>query len=594
MFKMGLALIILFSLLLTNMPLTPAHSAIAPTVEVSTDRSTYSIGDRVVIGVWVSEEASVTIRVFTPAGTVTYNVGTVSYGYWYTFTANGLTSVPGTCTVQASASFPGWGGATYTASTIFYVQGPPFDFSLSLSPTSKTVEQGGTASFQILVTYSSPAYSGVTITFDVSGLGQGMKWRLGTSDDLYISTSTDTPPQAYTITVIGNARGITRQATAILTVVPRFDFSITVNPSVQTVNIGDKASYTVAVNLLSGTPAEVSLNVSGLPADLKYAFSPQTGTPTFTSILTIDASGASTEANYTLTISASSKGFSKVVTATLSVKREDFTITCPVNRTSVRKGQNATLTFDLKPLGRFDETVVLTVSGIPEGATPILTVPSGKPPFTSQLIVKTGSSVKVGEYTVVVKASGKGKTHSSTVALRIDKMASSLEISVGQGWLGILLEEFEISGIMKPPVEGSEVDLIYHGPGEKTVTRKTRVDREGRFKDLYSPDELGNWTVRAMWLGNDDVEGSSSNRVTFQKTSILPAPLSNKMILVVAAALAVISAVATFVHRRRRIPRVPHIEPQLLVCPKCGARVGAEDLFCSSCGEIVRKPQPTA
>jgi len=592
--RVGLTIILLLSLLLTHMSFTPAHSAVAPTVEVSTDRSTYSIGDRVVIGVRVSEDASVTIRVFTPAGTVTYNLGTIGYGYWYTFTASGLTSVLGTCTVEAAASFPGWGGATYTASTIFYVQGPPFDFSLSLLPTSKTVEQGGTASFQILVTYSSPAYSGVTINVNVLGLGQGMGWRLGTSDDLYISTSKDTPPQSYTISVIGNARGITRQATAILTVVPRFDFSLTVNPSVQTVSIGGKTSYTVTVNLLSGSPATVSLNVSGLPSELKYVFSPQTGTPTFTSILTVDASGASNEGNYTLTISASSRGTSKVATATLSVMREDFTITCSVNRTSIRKGQKATLNFDVKPLGRFDETVTLTVSGIPDGATSMLTVPSGKPPFTSQLIVEAGPSVKVGEYMFSVRASGKGKTHSSTVALRIDKMASSLELSVGQSWLGILLEEFEVSGIMKPPVEGSEVDLTYHGPGERTVTRKASVDREGRFRDSYSSDAPGNWTVMASWPGNSDVEGSSSSKVTFQKTSILPAPLSNKLIIAAVAALAAISSVAFLARRRRRISKPSHVGPQLLVCPKCGAEVGVEDIFCSSCGEIVRKPEPAA
>ncbi|MGQ9543850.1 MAG: zinc-ribbon domain-containing protein [Candidatus Bathyarchaeia archaeon] len=579
---------LLLSILLIASPIIPAYSAMAPTVEVTTDRSIYNIGDSVVIAVRVSEDASVKVLVSTPAGTVTYNLGSVGYGYWYTFTASGLTSVPGTYTVQVAASFPGWGGATYTASTLFYVQGPPFDFSISLSPASKTVEQGGTASFQILVTYSSPAYSGVVINVKISGLGPGMGWRLGTSDDLHISTSPTTPAQTYTIVLVGTARGISRQTTAILVVVPRFDFSLTVNPQVQTVSIGEKTSYTVTVNLLSGSPAVVSLNISGLPAELKHIFSPQTGTPTFTSILTLDATSASTEANYTLTISASSRGASKVATVTLSVKREDFTLTCPVKQTSVRKGQKTSLNLDVKPLGRFDEIVDLTVLGMPDGVTSTLTVSSGKPPFASELMVEAGPTAKVGKYVITIRAAGKGKTHSLTVALNINKMASSLEISLGQGWFG----DFTVTGTMKPPVEGSEIDLIYHGPGEKTVTRKTHVDREGRFKDVYSPDESGNWTVVAIWLGNEDVESSSSNKISFQKTSYLPAFLSNQLVLIIIAAAVAVSAIGGVFLRRRRTFRPSHVEPQLSICPKCGAPVGNDDLFCSSCGEIVRKPEP--
>lgn len=93
-----------------------------------------------------------------------------------------------------------------------------FDFGLSLSPSSVSVKQGGTASFKILLTYSDPSYSGTVINVQVTGLGSGMNWQLTQAGDLTITTTSTTPTGSYMIVVTGSAMGVTHQTTATLVV----------------------------------------------------------------------------------------------------------------------------------------------------------------------------------------------------------------------------------------------------------------------------------------------------------------------------------------------------------------------------------------
>ena len=561
---------------------------IAPTVEVATDRSTYNMGESIVIAIQVSEAASVTIYIATSAGTLTYNLGSISPGYWYSFTASGITTVPGTYTIKAVASFPGWGGAQYSSSTAVYVQGAPFDFTIALSPATQTVEQGGTVTYKIQITYSDPAYGGTTVTVQVIGLGSGMNWLLGADNELRVSTSPITPTGTYTITMVGVARGVSHQTTATITVVPRFEFSVQISPSTQTVGVGDKTSYTVTVGLVSGSASTVSLSLAGLPSGLTHTFSPQTGTPPFTSTLTVDASTAESEGTYSVAVTATSGSVYRTAAATLVVRKEDFDITASPNIIAVEKGQKATFNLDVRPVGFFDQTVTLAVTGLPSGASSTFTVPSSKPPFTSGLVVDVPVSTPVGNYSLIVDATGRGRTHSAKVILNVERKKSSLEISVSQGWLG----DVTVKGSIKPTVENAEITLSYRGPEDKEITRKATTSSDGSFKDSYTPETLGNWTVTAKWLGNDEYEMTASQTQRFQKKSLipmLPASLSSERNLVLLIALAVI-VIATAVIISKRRGRKAAVRPQVTVtCPKCGFANKQEDSFCANCGSSLKQ-----
>ena len=139
--------------------------------------------------------------------------------YWLTL--SGVTVAPGTYAVRVEV----WViDLLYVGSTSFSVSSAPggsgFDFTIALFPSSQTVEQGGTATFRILLTYSSPAFAGTKITIQMTGLGPGMRWRL-VGNSIQILASSTTPTGTYTIILIGSARGVAHQASALLVVVPK-------------------------------------------------------------------------------------------------------------------------------------------------------------------------------------------------------------------------------------------------------------------------------------------------------------------------------------------------------------------------------------
>lgn len=560
----------------------------APTVDVATDRSTYSIGDAVVVAVQVSEEATVAAYIVTPYGTTyTIDFGTISYGSWHSVPATGLTSTTGTYTIQAKAYFTSW-GTTETASTYFYVQGPPFDFKISISPASNAVEQGGAATFQLSAEFSDPYYSGTVISIDqVTGLGAGMSWRR-TGNVLSISTTENTPVGTYTVVVTGSAGGLIRQASATLTVAPSFDFSVSISPTTQTVTIGDKTSYTVNVNLVSGTPASVSLSISGLSNDLSYTCSPPTGTPAFTSTLTIDASAATSEGSEAITVTGSSGKVSRTAKATLVVKKEDFTLTASPTVATVKKGQKASFTLDVNAIGGFNQPVTFTVSGLPSGANPTFSVPSAKPPFRSDMTIDVSTPTPVGNYTLTIEGAGGGKTRSVTVSLTVEKKMSTLEISVGRGLLG----DVTVSGFLKPIVENAEVTLSYRGPEEKELTRKAGVDSDGAFKDTFSPDPPGNWTVTAKWPGNDEYDASASQTESFtsQKGINMETLLSFPYFMIpLVVAVVIVSTIAILIRRHRAKSRIAQPNVKTNTCSRCGTPVAPGDIFCPNCGSSINE-----
>lgn len=567
-------------------------------VRIQTDSSVYTVGDPVGIMITVSDPADVTIIIITPAGTVSRNIGTVLPGVSYTGTITGVTTVPGSYTIRAEALMGGIMVVDSTSFTVVAGGGGGFDFSLSLSPAALTVEQGETAHFRILLTYSSPAWSGTVVTIQVTGLGPGMRYSSTMAGDLNIYTSSTTPTGTYTITVIGTARGVTHQASALLTVVPKgagatptpgFDFSVSISPSSQTVRIGDKASYSITVSLVSGAASSVSLSLSGLPSDLTYSFSPQSGTPTFSSTLTVDASAAPSTGTYTFTVTAQGGGVSKTATATLIVEEApDFMVSASPSSSSVKQSEETSFNVAINPVGGFDKPVTLAVSGLPVGASSMFTVPSGKPPFTSTLIVETASETPKGVYSLTIDATGGDKTHSATVTLIVEekpRQKSSLTISAASKG-----GKVTVSGSLSPPVEGAEVTLTYHGPNGEVITRKAIVSPDGTFRDVYSPESPGEWTVTASWSGNDEylATASQGESFTIQRGFDISTFVSNPTnLLLIIVALAAIATIAIVARKRGGPP--PQLRPVMTACPNCGATVKPEDTFCPNCGKALKR-----
>ena len=106
-----------------------------------------------------------------------------------------------------------------------------------------------------------------------------------------------------------------------LTIDPPPDFTMTAAPGTQYVEPTGSAAYTVSVTPLYGFNQEVSLSMSGLPANITGTFSPASLTAPYntTSTLRVTSAGAAPGTTATLTLTGTGGGVSKTAAVDLTV-----------------------------------------------------------------------------------------------------------------------------------------------------------------------------------------------------------------------------------------------------------------------------------
>jgi len=197
------------------------------------------------------------------------------------------------------------------------------DFSLSASPASRALVQGGGTSYTATVT-GGAGFAG-SVALSVSGLPAGATGLFspasistsGTST-LGVSTSTSTAPGSYPLTITATSGALTH--TANVTLVVSGDFSVSVAPASLTVSRGSNGSYSVTVTPGSGFTGAVGLSVTGLPRRTSASFSPATITGSGTSTLTVSTNRKSPTGTFTLTITATSGGLTHSQQVTLTLR----------------------------------------------------------------------------------------------------------------------------------------------------------------------------------------------------------------------------------------------------------------------------------
>ncbi len=197
------------------------------------------------------------------------------------------------------------------------------DFSLSASPSSRTIVQGAGTTYTATVT-ANTGFSG-TVSLSVSGLPAGASASFSPasistsgSSSLSVSTSSTTPPGSYPLTVTATSGTLVH--TAGVTLVVSGDFTVSVTPSSATVARRSGVSYSVTITPGSGFTGAVSLSVSGLPRRTNASFNPASITTSGISTLTIGTNKNTPTGTFTLTITATSGGLTHSVQVTLTVQ----------------------------------------------------------------------------------------------------------------------------------------------------------------------------------------------------------------------------------------------------------------------------------
>jgi uncharacterized membrane protein len=227
---------------------------------------------------------------------------------------------PGTYTLMIT----GTSGSLTRNATVTLVVDPP-SFDLSVSPSSRTITQGGSTTYTVNIV-RAPGFTGV-VTLSVTSLPAGAAGTfspiVGDSSTLTVATSGSTPTGDSQTTIVATSGSVSRLATVTLVVSPagQPDFSLNASPLSQTVTQGGSTTYTIDIVWIKKVTAAVVLSVSGLPAKVAGTFSPIFED---SSTLTVTTAGTTPTGNYPLTITGTSGSLTRTASVELVINLEDL------------------------------------------------------------------------------------------------------------------------------------------------------------------------------------------------------------------------------------------------------------------------------
>ena len=304
---------------------------------------------------------------------------------------------------------------------------------ISATPSTKTVAQGQTVTYQISVTASD--YSG-TVQLSLSGLPSGAMYSFNPAQGtppfnsiLTIATSSSTPTGTYTITIKGTGTDVSNQTTVKLKVVKPAAFTLSLTPSTLSIKQGKSGTTTIKVNPVLGYNKKVTISVINAPSGVTVTFSTNPVTPGGSTTATIHVSSSATPGTYPVIFSGVGEdGKQATTTLTLTIIEVpfDFTVEVSPKTITVDEGEDAIVTIQVNLVSGQAKPVTLTVTGLPSGATYSLSTTTVTPPGSSILTIKT-TGLK-GNYTITVK--GKYGSIEKTDTFKLKVEAFDFEITV--------------------------------------------------------------------------------------------------------------------------------------------------------------------
>ena len=303
-----------------NLTVTPA-----PNYTLSANPSSLTITQ--------SGQATTTISI-TPSsgfsGSITLSASGLPSGVTAAFSPNPATS-SSTLTLTASATaatgtvtvtITGTSGTLTNTATLSLTVNPPVQsFSLSASPNSVTITQGGTSGKSIITITPVNGFSG-NVTLAPSGLPKGVTASFNpdpatATSTLTLTASTTAKKGKAMVTITGTSGSLSATTTLTLMVDGLGGFKLTDSPSTVTVAQGSSGTSTITIVPTGGFHQEVTLSASGLLSGVTASFS--TNPTTSTSTLTLTVSGSTPTGQSTISITGASGSLSNEVGLSLRV-----------------------------------------------------------------------------------------------------------------------------------------------------------------------------------------------------------------------------------------------------------------------------------
>ncbi len=198
------------------------------------------------------------------------------------------------------------------------------------------------------------------------------------------------------------------------------DFSISASPSSVSATQNGSATSTIATAVTSGSAQAIALSASGLPSGATASFSPASVAAGAGSTLTLGA-GTAAPGTYPVTVTGTGTSATHGTTVTFTITApvaNDFSISATPASLSLAQGASGTSTVSTGVTSGAAETVSLTVSGTPAGATATLSPTSVTAGGASTLTVGAGTAAP-GTYPLTVTGAAASATHATTVTLTV-------------------------------------------------------------------------------------------------------------------------------------------------------------------------------
>ena len=373
---------------------------------------------------------------FSPASTKTTSTLTLT-------ASASATTGPATVTVQGTS------GTLTQTTNISLTVNPPQSFTLSPSPSSVSVAQGGNTTSTISVTDVGGFTGSVTMTV-ASTLPTGVTASFspnpttGSSTLTLTASATATTGGPTTVTIQGTSGALTETTTLSLTVTAAPSFTLSPSPSSVSVAQGSNGTSTISVNPFNGFTGSVSLSVtSTLPTGVTAGFSPNP-TTTGSSTLTLTASATATIGGpTTVTVQGISGGLTKTATVSLTVTPPpNFTLSPSPNSLTIAQGGSGHSAITVNPTNGFTGSVTLSVSStLPSGVTASFS-PNPTTGSSTLTLSATASATTGGPVTVTIQGMSGALTQTTTLSLTVTPppnftlSPSPNTLSIGQGSSG--------------------------------------------------------------------------------------------------------------------------------------------------------------
>src|SRR5438309_11301859 len=405
------------------------------------------------------------------------------------------------------------------------------DFSVSSSPSnlslfagtsgSSTVITSGLNGFTGSVTLSttvSPA-AGITVSLNPSTVNVAG----GTANStLLVSTTKNTPPGSYAVTVKGTSGAFSHSSTLTVSVTTcsgcTRDFNVTITPSFVALDLGSSKSSTAVVKSIFGFTGSITLAASVSQTGLACSLSPTSVSLGVSANSTLTCNGSNSGGYIVTVVARNATGWQHSATANFRV--QDFTINDP-STLSLIAGQQGTSIVSLGSLYGFVGTVSITssvspgASGLSVSISPSSVSLGANGTGTTTLTVQTSASTTRILYTVLLNSTSRAINHRVSLALNVTAdftmTASITSLSFTAGSSGSFTTNLSSLGL-----NGTVVQSVTISPATSTVSVSFNP-----VNVTLTPGGTGSSTVTVLTTSSTPA-GSYSLSLT--GTTYLPSP----------------------------------------------------------------------